>query len=432
MLLVGSLTFATSIPVQGVGYDSRQFIREASPLWSMNFMQTLVLALAIRQRILLTAYVVQMNPIILSAFGINWNPPRTNGADRAQPTGSDRPASAQVKALTYRFQAFYHALNTLSIEVTLALLGRTENTTMLSQPRVSTVSGGRGYIHVGRQNPTTPSSPTLATQGADAAIGFINTGIQLKVQPMIAADSQSVRLYITPTVNVDLASTTTDPSSQTNPTVQLPSLSLRRVQTTVTVPDRGTLLLGGLRLASESRRDDGVPLLSKVPYLNRLFKNSATARDERNLTIMITPTLVRSEEEPGGAAAGRGGAVRAREVAALAEAESQHLLDASARARQRDAAAPERGWHNLAASLEQSANQRNTDPADLSLAMRLLLADPAVVSALGGTGDFPLDLRGASNQIDVSDQALAVSEAALLTAGVHLADIEHAPVPEVR
>ena len=64
------------------------------------------------------------------------------------------------------------------------------------------------------------------------------------------------------------------------------------------MPDRGTLLIGGQRLVADVEVEAGVPVLSKIPVLNRLFTNRSTIKDERTLLILIKPTiLIQSEEE---------------------------------------------------------------------------------------------------------------------------------------
>ena len=49
----------------------------------------------------------------------------------------------------------------------------------------------------------------------------------------------------------------------------------------MSVPDGGTVLLGGLKPLSEGRNEFGPPVLSKIPYINRLFKNVGYGRDTR-------------------------------------------------------------------------------------------------------------------------------------------------------
>jgi len=80
-------------------------------------------------------------------------------------------------------------------------------------------------------------------------------------------------------------------------TVQLPTFSFVTVSTTVSVPDGGTVLLGGIKRLSEGRNEFGVPILNKVPYINRLFKNVGIGRETQSLMMMVTPRIIIQEEE---------------------------------------------------------------------------------------------------------------------------------------
>ena len=80
--------------------------------------------------------------------------------------------------------------------------------------------------------------------------------------------------------------------------IQQPSISEISVQTTVAVPDGGTVVLGGLKTLSEGRNEFGPPVLSNIPYLNRLFRNHGIGRETRHIMIMVTPRIIiQSEEE---------------------------------------------------------------------------------------------------------------------------------------
>ena len=80
--------------------------------------------------------------------------------------------------------------------------------------------------------------------------------------------------------------------------IQLPTLSAQRIQTMVSVPDGGTLLIGGQKLASETEVESGVPILSKIPILKRLYSSRAMVKDEQVLLILIKPKiLIHSEQE---------------------------------------------------------------------------------------------------------------------------------------
>ena len=77
----------------------------------------------------------------------------------------------------------------------------------------------------------------------------------------------------------------------------MPTYSYISVTTTVSVPDGGTVLLGGIKRLSEGRNEFGVPMLNKLPYVNRLFKNVGIGRETQSLMMMVTPRIIIQEEE---------------------------------------------------------------------------------------------------------------------------------------
>ncbi|HWG46540.1 MAG TPA: hypothetical protein VN688_27505 [Gemmataceae bacterium] len=139
-------------------------------------------------------------------------------------------------------------------------------------------------------------------------------GVQLTIQAVISADRRFVRLSLAPNLSnlvngeVNLFPVVTpifplfDGTATGQPVVftqfvQQPRLTRVFVQTTVAVPDGGTVLMGGLKRLSEGRNEYGPPVLSKIPYLSRLFKNVAYGRSAESLLIMVTPRIIIQEEE---------------------------------------------------------------------------------------------------------------------------------------
>ncbi len=80
-------------------------------------------------------------------------------------------------------------------------------------------------------------------------------------------------------------------------TVQQPVVQVTTVLTTVSVPDGGTVLLGGIKRLREGRNMAGVPILNKIPYVSRLFKNSGVGRETESVMLMVTPRIIIQEEE---------------------------------------------------------------------------------------------------------------------------------------
>ncbi|MCG6117617.1 MAG: type II secretion system secretin GspD [Aquimonas sp.] len=67
----------------------------------------------------------------------------------------------------------------------------------------------------------------------------------------------------------------------------------RELSTTVLVPDRGLLVLGGLTSEETTENVQGVPGVSRIPLFGKLFKNRAASRSKRHLVVFLRPTILR-------------------------------------------------------------------------------------------------------------------------------------------
>lgn len=118
----------------------------------------------------------------------------------------------------------------------------------------------------------------------------------LTVQAVVTNDRRYVQLTMQPQIQ-----TVTDRSRSFTAvagiTVQQPVTSNINVATTVMVPDGGTILVGGLKTMNEQRREFGPPILSKIPYISRLFRNQSYGKSATSLMFMVTPRIIINEEE---------------------------------------------------------------------------------------------------------------------------------------
>jgi type II secretory pathway component GspD/PulD (secretin) len=89
--------------------------------------------------------------------------------------------------------------------------------------------------------------------------------------------------------------------------VTVPETETSSVMTRVSIPDGGTLLLGGQKITSEVEKESGVPVLSKIPFLGRLFSNRSIIKDHKILLILVKPTIMLQEEREAEAIAGMEG-----------------------------------------------------------------------------------------------------------------------------
>ena len=133
----------------------------------------------------------------------------------------------------------------------------------------------------------------------DPIIQTIRDGVILDVRPIVSADRRFVTMELRPTVaELVRPIPTFQTSLGTGPpvTIQVPELAISRVRTTVTMPDGGTLLLGGIKFFRDVTAESGIPILSKIPIISFLFTRKAKTVQRRNLLILIRADVVLLEE----------------------------------------------------------------------------------------------------------------------------------------
>lgn len=74
---------------------------------------------------------------------------------------------------------------------------------------------------------------------------------------------------------------------------QAPRVGTRSVDTTLTVPDGQTIVIGGLISQEERKTTLKVPLLGDIPVIGELFRFTSTTTGESEVIFLITPQIVR-------------------------------------------------------------------------------------------------------------------------------------------
>lgn len=182
--------------------------------------------------------------------------------------------------------------------------------TTLTAPRITLMNGQISNFYVVVQN-TYVSDLTPVT--SDSAVGFdpqvdvTNEGVVMMVEGLVSADRRYVTLTIDSAISrsgdvrrlpiTAVAGGQLVNSAETSSFIELPVSTVTRVQTTVSVPDQGTILMGGQRLITEQEVETGVPVLSKIPFLNRFFTNRLQVKEEQTLLILVKPTVIIQNEQ---------------------------------------------------------------------------------------------------------------------------------------
>lgn len=185
-------------------------------------------------------------------------------------------------------------LDDLQVDFLIQATQASRDSRVLSAPRVMLMDGQRSYITIGQQQAYISGfNPTVSENVAalQPIVSFVPTGVVLDVEATVSAD----RRYVTMTVRPQ-TSRLVELVTAFGGLVQLPTVELQDLQSTVTVPDGGTVLLGGLKSSAEQEREIGVPILSKVPIVNRLFTNRGKVRDAETLLILVSPKIIIHKE----------------------------------------------------------------------------------------------------------------------------------------
>lgn len=149
----------------------------------------------------------------------------------------------------------------------------------LSTPKLLAVEGIESEVIIGDRRGY--SVTTTINQVTTESVEFLESGVILRVTPSVDENGQ-VMMDINPEVSTGVI----------DPLTGIPSQTTTEVTTSMIVPDGKTVFVGGLikHRVDESKR--GVPVLSRIPGLGRLFSNRQKINTDTETIVLITPTVV--------------------------------------------------------------------------------------------------------------------------------------------
>ncbi|MFN4271937.1 MAG: type II secretion system secretin GspD [Aliihoeflea sp.] len=166
-----------------------------------------------------------------------------------------------------------------------ALRGVTE-VKVLSSPSVVVVDNRPATLQVGDEVPiVTRTSQSVTDPDAPIVnnVEFRNTGVILNVLPRITADGT-----INLTIEQEISSVTNQQADTLTPTI-----SQRRVNSTVSVASGQTVVLGGLISEQQQRGRDGIPVLGEIPVVGDAFRKTSNFATRTELIVLIRAQVIR-------------------------------------------------------------------------------------------------------------------------------------------
>jgi type II secretion system protein D len=162
---------------------------------------------------------------------------------------------------------------------------------ILSRPQIVAMDNQEATIDIVTQIPVVTQSTTTGTGQLQVSTDYKDAGIKLIVTPQINPDG-FVRMEIEQEVS-DFTGSTVSVGAGVN----LPIIFKRNANTTVTVKDNETVVLGGLITSKEEQQEQKVPILGDVPGLGVLFRSQVDSTSRTELLIVLTPRVLRTIED---------------------------------------------------------------------------------------------------------------------------------------
>ena len=215
-------------------------------------------------------------------IGINWNLRETMyipGGGEADTTTTIKLGHLKIPGETMSFAT----LTAPVVSAMLDLLANDGDTKLLQEPQVTTMSNSSANIVVGT------TIPVLVPQGEGSVFGsnpytYEEQSINVSLSVLPRVNSQDViSMKIDAVVQAVVGYVGAE---------QRPMVSTRSTNTNVRVANGETLLIGGLIFDNDLESMSKMPFLGDLPFLKKLFRYRNTEREQRELLIFITPTVI--------------------------------------------------------------------------------------------------------------------------------------------
>lgn len=195
-------------------------------------------------------------------------------------------------APTQIFPGLSALLANADITATLNALENVTTVNVVSSPKLMVLNNQTASFQVGEQVPVSTQS-AVGVQNPDSpivnSIEYRDTGIILRITPRVNS-SGIVLLDIAQEV-----SSVVEGIGGSGP--DSPTISTRRIATSVAVQDGRTLAIGGLIERLTQRDSRGVPFLSRIPVVGALLGTQGRETSRTELLILLKPRVVRTVDD---------------------------------------------------------------------------------------------------------------------------------------
>jgi general secretion pathway protein D len=187
---------------------------------------------------------------------------------------------------TTGLEGFKYTLTGGDLSAFLSALQTDQKFQVLSTPRIFTSNNAQAEINISQSVPYVLSTREDTNGNLTFNYAFQDVGIVLTVTPRITSNG-----YVTMEVN----QTANDLQGFTS--FNAPIVNQRQANTTVSVKDGDTIILGGIIRSQVSSTVKKIPLLGDIPILGELFKSTDKTKQKTELLVFLTPRIVKDPDQ---------------------------------------------------------------------------------------------------------------------------------------
>ncbi|MEZ0390164.1 MAG: type II secretion system protein GspD, partial [Verrucomicrobium sp.] len=175
------------------------------------------------------------------------------------------------------------------LNVFLRTLEQNKRFHVLQKPTVTALNHEEASIFIGQQLAIPGQTLTQGNTGVGGAsvvstTQYVPVRLQLDITPHIYANDE-IRLDFNQQ-NMDIASYTEISGNR------IPNISEQGMKNTIIVPNKSTVMMGGLITERDTKNKSGLPFLVRVPVLKHLFGNTSNSKERRELMIFVQPHIL--------------------------------------------------------------------------------------------------------------------------------------------
>ena len=257
---------------------------EATPADYRRIMRVIGSLDAIANQVMIEATIAEVTLTDDLKFGVRWF---LNGKSGQKYTFTDDPGGAVSSV----FPGFSYALTAANAAGTLNALNQITNVNIISSPSLTVMDNRTAQLQIGDEVPIiTQSAVSVLTTGAPVvnSVSYKDTGVILAITPRI---NQSGRVLL------DIEQEVSNVASTTSSGIDSPTISQRRIRTSVVVSDGEALALGGMIQKSHTVSRTQIPIVGDIPAIGNLFGSKDNQVGKTELLVIITPHVIRNLTE---------------------------------------------------------------------------------------------------------------------------------------